>query len=293
MPSRFRGQRNQILRPISFVHLLVLASLLLAGATTHKPLLFRTASRNVSDMSNKNGSGVLGELKATIRKQKNEIENLQQQLKEQHKSKGVVAVGHGGHGGGEVGEQDISNYLQEPFYKTSFRRVGWLGIFLGSLSFTALIMNNFEHTLEKHIELSYFVPLLAGHGGNTGGQTIGTVLSALSAGSIQRKDATKVVVKETLSGILSGCILGFIVTPIVYKVMGISFHVTTVLFFTMPLLSTIAATLGAIIPFICIFFGLDPSVIAAPAMTSIVDVCGLLSYFLIANKIFKMYGLDF
>jgi cation transporter-like permease len=293
MPSRFRGQRNQILRPISFVHLLFLASLLFAGATTHKPTTFFRTARSVSGMSNKNDSGVLGELKETIRKQTNEIENLQQQLKEQQKSKGVVSVGHGGHGGAAVGEEDISNYLQEPFYKASFRRVGWLGIFLGSLSFTALIMNNFEHTLEKHIELSYFVPLLAGHGGNTGGQTIGTVLSALSAGSIQRKDATKVVLKETLSGILSGCILGMIVSPIVYKVMGISFHVTTVLFFTMPLLSTIAATLGAVIPFICIFFGLDPSVIAAPAMTSIVDVCGLLSYFLIANKIFKMYGLDF
>jgi cation transporter-like permease len=291
MPRSFRGQRNQLLRPISFGHVIFLASLLFAGATTHQPTTFFRTVRSVADMTNKKDSGVLGELKETIRKQKDEIENLQQQLK----SKGVVAsVSHGGHGGGgEVSEQDISNYLLEPFYKTSFRRVGWLGIFLGSLSFTALIMNNFEHTLAKHIELAYFVPLLAGHGGNTGGQTIGTVLSALSAGAIQRKDASKVVLKETLSGVLSGCILGLIVAPIVYKVMGISFHVTTVLFFTMPLLSTIAATLGAIIPFICIFFGLDPSVIAAPAMTSIVDVTGLLAYFLIANRIFKMYGLDF
>eukprot|EP00980_Cylindrotheca_fusiformis_P001982 scaffold443_cov125-Cylindrotheca_fusiformis.AAC.31 len=293
MPNRSRVQGNRKLKPLSFAQLFFLASVLIVvRATTNTPTAFLKRSHNLPDMATNNESGVLGELKETIRKQKNEIEKLQLELKRQDKSKGATSVGHGGHGGGEVSEEDISNYLQEPFYKTSFRRVGWLGIFLTSLSFTALIMNNFEHTLAKHIELSYFVPLLAGHGGNTGGQTVGTVLSALSAGIIQRKDAAKVIMKESLSGVMSGCILGLLVCPVVYKVMGVSFHVTTVLFFTMPLSSTIAATLGALIPFICLFFGLDASVIAAPAMTSLVDVSGLLSYFLIANQVFKWYGLE-
>ena len=60
----------------------------------------------------------------------------------------------------------------------------------------------------------------------------------------------------------------------------------------MPLVSTIASTLGSVIPFVCVLAGLDPSVIAAPAMTSIVDVTGLMSYFLIANYIFQLYGLE-
>ncbi|CAJ1953434.1 unnamed protein product [Cylindrotheca closterium] len=240
-------------------------------------------------MTGKTESSVLGELKEKILEQKAEIEKLKQQLKGPAKSSG----GHGGHGGGDVSEEDIANYLDEPFYTTSLKRVGWLGIFLASLSFTAIIMNSFEHTLEKHIELSYFVPLLAGHGGNTGGQTIGTLLSALSAGTVQPKHAAKVIFKEALAGVLSGMILGVIVGPVAYKLMGISYHVTTVLFLTMPLLSTVAATLGATIPFVCIWFGLDPSVIAAPAMTSLVDVSGLLGYFVIANQVFKLYGLEF
>jgi len=242
-------------------------------------------------MTGKKESSVLGELKETIRQQKSEIEKLRQQLKQQAPAKSSTSHG-GGHGGGEVSEEDVANYLQEPFYATSLKRVGWLGIFLASLSFTAIIMNSFEHTLEKHIELSYFVPLLAGHGGNTGGQTVSTVLSALSAGTVQRKDAARIVLKEALAGVLSGIILGLIVGPVAYKVMGISYHVTTVLFFTMPLLSTIASTLGAMIPFACIWCGLDPSVIAAPAMTSMVDVTGLLSYFVIANQVFKLFGLE-
>lgn len=153
-------------------------------------------------------------------------------------------------------------------------------------------MNSFEHILAKQIELAYFVPLLAGHGGNTGGQSVGTVLSALSSGDVQPTDAPKVICKEVLSGILSGALLGAVVSPIAYKVLGISFPVATVLFVTMLVVSTIASTLGALIPFVCIFLGLDPSVVAAPAMTSFVDVCGLMSYFLVASTLFKWFGLE-
>lgn len=249
----------------------------------------------MSKSSTSNDSTVLGELKDTIRDQAKEIERLRSELKGNTGSKATTtaSVSHGGHGGGgEPSEEEVAHYLQEPFYKTSLKRVGWLGIFLGSLSATAVIMNTFEHTLEKHIELAYFVPLLAGHGGNTGGQTVGTVLSALSSGAVRPSDAARVIFKEGLSGVMSGIILGSVVSPIAYKLLGISFHVATVLFCTMPLVSTIAASLGACIPFLCIFFGLDPSVIAAPAMTSFVDICGLMSYFLIANYIFKLYGLE-
>jgi magnesium transporter len=238
----------------------------------------------------KNDSTALGELKDTIRKQTKEIEQLRQEVKQQQ-SGGSKKIS-GGHGGPEVSEEDVAHYLDEPFYEMSLKRVGWLGIFLASLSFTALIMNTYEHTLEKHIELALFVPMLAGHGGNTGGQTVGAVLSALSAGIIKPSDAPKVILKEALSGILSGVLLSCAVSPIAYKVLGVSFHVATVLFFTMPLLSTIASTLGAAIPFLCVPLGLDPSVIAAPAMTSIVDVTGLMSYFMIANYIFSLHGLE-
>jgi len=88
-----------------------------------------------------------------------------------------------------------------------------------------------------------------------------------------------------------GLLLGSAVATIAHFVMGISKHVSTVVFCTLPLVSTIAATLGSSIPFACIALGLDPSVIAAPAMTSFVDVMGLMSYFLIANQVFAAFGL--
>lgn len=239
-------------------------------------------------------SSVLRELKETIQKQAIEIDTLKKSLKEkQSQPSSAPATTGGAHGGGAPPSDDeIAIYLNRPFHGVAFSRVGVLGVFFISLSLTAVIMNGFEKTLERQIELAYFVPLLAGHGGNTGGQTVCTVLSAISAGAIGLQDAPRVIYKEAMSGLVSGSILGSLVGPFAHYVMGISFHVSTVVFLTIPWCSTIAGALGSTIPFACIAFGIDPSVVAAPAMTSAVDVIGLMSYFLIANKIFVMFGID-
>ncbi len=234
----------------------------------------------------------LRELKEIIQKQAKEIELLKSSL-EAAKSTPKTGPPSSSHGHGPpTAEEDPNEYILAPFYKLAFRRVGWLFIFLMSLSLTAIIMNGFEHTLSKQIELAYFVPLLAGHGGNTGGQTVGSVLSALSTNSITTKDAFRVIRKEAMSGLTVGVILGSVIGLLAYHVGGISTHVSTVVFCTLPLLSTIAATLASSIPFLCKLIGLDPAIIAAPAMTTFVDVSGLLSYFLIANKIFALFGLE-
>ena len=236
-------------------------------------------------------SSVLRELKDTISSQAAEIERLKKELSA---TKNPASGGGGGHGhhGPAVDNEDILDYKSKSSLSIASERVGWLGIFLLSLSMTALIMNGFEHTLSKQIELAYFVPLMAGHGGNTGGQAVGTVLSALSAGIITRKDAWRVIGKEAMSGCVMGIALGALVGPISHYVMGISQHVATVVSVTFPLLSTIAAFLGSSLPFVCVMLGLDPAVIAAPAMTSFVDISGLLCYFLIANQIFAWFGLE-
>ena len=100
-------------------------------------------------------SSVLRELKDTIAKQSKEIDSLKSQLS---KTSGVAAKPNGGgaHGGGP--EVQTDEYLQSPFYKIASHRVGWLSLFLCSLSLTALIMNGFENTLHRQLELAYFVP---------------------------------------------------------------------------------------------------------------------------------------
>lgn len=40
----------------------------------------------------------------------------------------------------------------------------------------AVVVEAFESILREHVALSYFVPLLIGHGGNTGSQSNATVI---------------------------------------------------------------------------------------------------------------------
>jgi len=196
---------------VSVLALLVLASPFLFPGATATPFLMRRFTQVKppdspparSEKMAKNEAGVLRELKETIRKQASEIESLKKQLSSTRGSRPKAGGGgHGGHGAGvaDSSPDELAAYLHLPFYKIATTRVGWLGLFLVSLSMTALIMSGFEDTLEQQLELAYFVPLLAGHGGNTGGQAVGTVLSAFSAGVVTVKDARTVIPKEALSG---------------------------------------------------------------------------------------------
>jgi len=240
-------------------------------------------NKSVKKLSNTPDASVLTELKNVIKEQALEIERLKK------KSNSVKSTPSSAHG---APDGNVSSYLQQSFLQVAITRVSWLSIFLVSLSLTAVIVNGFEHTLSRQIELAFFMPLLMGHGGNTGGQTVGTILSALSAGSIKLCDAPRVVTKEALQSLTVGCFLGLAVALVAHYGMGISIHVSTVIMCTLPLMSAIASTLGSTIPFVCLALKLDPSIIAAPAMTSFVDVFGLLSYFIIANHVFHLFGLE-
>ena len=104
-------------------------------------------------------------------------------------------------GGSNHVNNDLNiSYKEATVVKLVLNRGSWLAVFLLSLSLTSVVMSEFEHTLAEHLELSYFIPLLIGHGGNAGGQTVGAVLSALSKGEVNLRDWPRVLAKECLAG---------------------------------------------------------------------------------------------
>jgi Mg/Co/Ni transporter MgtE len=66
------------------------------------------------------------------------------------------------------------------------------------------VVEQFEDVLERHVELSFFVPLIMGHGGNTGSQAVTTVIRALALKQISNRDAARVVLKEAGAGCMMG-----------------------------------------------------------------------------------------
>ena len=127
-----------------------------------------------------------------------------------------------------------------------------------------------------------FIPLLIGTGGNAGSQTVGTIIRGLALGEIQRATAFRVLVREWLTGLLLGIAAGrprlrlhlvsCTATPAFAAVIALA-----ILFICMW-----ANSVGALVPLMAKRFGIDPAVVSAPLISTLVDATGLVIFYTVA-----------
>ncbi len=175
-------------------------------------------------------------------------------------------------------------YLGSSALAVAGQRTHWLAIFLVGLLCCASVMSRFERLLERELELAFFVPLLIGHGGNSGGQAVSTVIRALGSKKVRLSDAPRVILKEAAAGALQSLACALILAPSLRYGMGTSERVVAVVAMTMPVLGLFANTLGAALPFVVMWVGQDPAVIVGPLTTTSVDTIGLTIYLTIATR---------
>lgn len=175
-------------------------------------------------------------------------------------------------------------YFDNPIFRVVRKRIGWLLFLFVAGTLTSKVLHSYEDELKAVVALNFFVPLLIGTGGNAGAQTVMTVIRSLSLGEIGIHNAWRVVMRESSTGLLVGMLIGLIA-------FGQAYWVTH----DLPLAFTIAATVcaiclwsttvGSIVPIIAHRFGVDPAVLSAPLITTLVDATGLLIYLSIAKII--------
>ena len=98
------------------------------------------------------------------------------------------------------------------------------------------------------------------------------------------KDIFRVIWKEFRVSILVGVTLA-IVNGIRVIIQYKNMQLAIVLGLTLIATVTIAKTLGCLLPIIAKRLKLDPAIMAAPLITTLVDVCSILVYFMIATNI--------
>ena len=123
------------------------------------------------------------------------------------------------------GDDDPASYAGRNAFGIASQRTGWLLIFLGGLLLCTSVMASFEALLHKEGELSFFVPLLIGSAGNSGGQTVSTVIRALGSGVVKLEDGPRVVAKEAMAGVMQASVLASALFPVLLFVQKISFNV--------------------------------------------------------------------
>lgn len=176
-------------------------------------------------------------------------------------------------------------YFDLSVFRISRKRVGWLLLlFLGG-TLTSTVIGAYENELDQVLILSYFIPLLIGTGGNAGAQSVSTMIRAIALDEVSWEDTFRVIGKEFMSGMIVGTILGIVGYGFVQLVWNTTHPVAFVVACSFPLICTWANVVAGVVPIMADHIGIDPTVISAPLITTVVDATGLIMYFSLATWI--------
>ena len=200
----------------------------------------------------------------------------------------------------EVQTEDIQKLggmqaLDEPYTSISFwgmikKRGGWLMVlFVGEL-LTASAMQGFEEELKRAVVLSLFVPLIVSSGGNSGSQATSLIIRSMALGELELRDWWRVARRELPTGLTLGVILGLLgfFRIVLWQRMGFwdygPHYVLLALTVGTAVVGVVAfgSLIGSMLPFVLRRFGLDPASASAPFVATLVDVTGVIIYFLLA-----------
>lgn len=184
--------------------------------------------------------------------------------------------------GGLQSEGD--NYFQTNLLAVARKRVVWLFVLLFTNTFTSGIIQSQEDILNQVVALAAFIPLLIGTGGNVGAQSSTVVIRGLSTDEVRSLGIVQVVIREALAGLLLGLILGVVAMGWAYVLRG-ELNVAIIVGISLVAIAVLASVTGSILPFLFKSLNLDPALMSAPFITTVVDVLGVLIYFSIARLV--------
>ncbi|CAN5299553.1 MAG: magnesium transporter [Chloroflexota bacterium] len=174
-------------------------------------------------------------------------------------------------------------YLHASPFLLFRKRIVWLLVLFAAQFFTVTIQENYSDILEQVILLSAFIPILIGTGGNVGSQTVSTIIRAMAVGEVRPHHVMRVVGKEAITGLALGLVMGALMFLRADFATGGTMQIALTVGFTVLILTTWAATIGAIIPIVLSKLRVDPAVVSAPFISSFVDGTGLIIYFTLAG----------
>jgi magnesium transporter len=187
-----------------------------------------------------------------------------------------------------AGTHETGTYMRTTVWRHFKNRSGWIFILalLGLVS--GYIVQSFSGLLLQMALIASFIPMLTDTGGNTGSQSATLVVRALAVDEITPKDTWVVLFKEGQVAILLGILLGvFSFARVILFTRGASVPggqslamIGTAIAAAMGLQVITATLIGALLPLAAAKLKLDPAVVASPALTTIVDITGLLIFFI-------------
>jgi magnesium transporter len=184
-------------------------------------------------------------------------------------------------------------YLSTSSWNHFRRRATWI-VSLAALGLASgFILHANEALLDKFVILALYMPMMADTGGHIGGQSVAVLVRAIATGEVTPADTLRVFWKETKVAFMMAIVLAVLAfakimilstpaeVPAGFSIIKVAMTITAAL-----VVQVFSATfIGAGLPLLAEKFKLDPAIVAAPALTTIVDIVGIFLYFKIASAI--------
>lgn len=179
-------------------------------------------------------------------------------------------------------------YLKTSVFSLARNRITWLLVLMISAMVTGNVLQKYEYAFATFPLLVTFIPMLTDTGGNAGSQSSTLVIRGMALSEIKLADVGKVLWKELRVSILVGSVLSvvnFFRLLVMYPGNEIiAFTVALSLFATV----IVAKTVGCLLPMAAKVFKVDPAIMAAPIITTLVDAFSLIFYFNIAQRLLQL-----
>lgn len=188
--------------------------------------------------------------------------------------------------------EENADYTSISVFQHFKKRIIWmLGLFIVSFLSEILIHKN-GSILTRIRDLSLYLPMIVGAGGNAGSQAATVVIRAISLGHVSLKNWLQIILKEArIACLISICL--FIIAFIKVMILSSSKPSETIDTYRLAFAVSLAlglqvvssAIIGAALPLVAKYFKGDPAVAANPAITTLVDITGMIIYFAVTTKL--------
>lgn len=174
------------------------------------------------------------------------------------------------------------SYFNTSVFSHARSRIGWLMVLMLSATVSGFIINHYQESFKLYPLLVSFIPMLSGTGGNCGSQSSTLMIRGLSLDEIKFKDIFRVIFKEFRIAIIVSIVLAIVNGIRIFIQYG-DIQMSVIISLSLVAVVVISKFIGCTLPLIAEHIHLDPALMAAPLISTIVDICSTLLYFKIAT----------
>lgn len=171
---------------------------------------------------------------------------------------------------GIVGGEELRSM---PFRRRSIRRLSWLSVNILLNIIAASVIALYQDTLSAAIALAVFLPIISDMSGCSGNQAVAVSLRELTLGLVRPQELFRVFGKEVSVGMFNGCVLGLLLSCVTLLWQG-NPYLGLVAGGALAINTTLAVTLGGLLPLFLQRLKVDPAIASGPILTTVTDMCG-------------------